>query len=186
MLLKHYWVDRDDINVFALTQEQYQTPLFGTIAPNIPGLEIIYRLTDENDIAYCLSTCPDDSVIPEAEGITILTQEEWDEEIAAYDARQESKRLDIVRKYRNTALTETDWIVIKALETGTEIPEDVKVWRQALRDLPEETPFPVNFPATPEEVSISFTNEDYQQALRTIPMINDPVPAPPEPEESLD
>ena len=186
MLIKHYWADRDNINVFAITQEQYQTPLFGTITPNIPGLEIIYRLTDENDIPYCLSTCPDDSVIPEAEGITILTQEEWDEEIATYDARQESKRLDIVRKYRDIALTETDWIVIKALETGTEIPEDVKVWRQALRDLPQETPFPVNFPAILEEVSISFTNEDYQQALRTIPMINDPVPAPLEPEESLD
>jgi hypothetical protein len=181
-LLKHYWVDRSNLNVFALSQSQYNTPLFGTVAPSIPGLEIVHRLFDENDIPFCLSTCPDESQVTETEGLWILTQEEWDAEIASYDARQEVKRFDIVRTYRDKALQETDWLVIKAKETETELSVDFKNWRQALRDLPEVSPFPITIPTPPEGVSVSFTDEEYQGALRTVPMINDPVPAPPQDE----
>lgn len=181
-LLKHYWVDRSNITIFALSQSQYNTPLFGTVAPNIPGLEIVYRIFDENGIPFCLSTCPDEVEVTETEGLTILTQEQWDEEIATYDAIQEVKRLDIVRTYRDRALTETDWIVIKAKETGTNISVDFKNWRQELRDLPQQEPFPITFPTLPEGIVVSFTDDEYQGALRSIPMINDPVPAPPQDE----
>jgi nitrogen fixation protein len=180
MLLKHYWVDRSDLNVFALTQAQYNAPLFGTVAPSIPGLEIVHRLSDENDVPFCLSTCPDDATIPTAEGISVLTQDEWDAEISTFDARQEAKRFDIVRTYRDKALAETDWLVIKAQETGTNLSTEFKTWRQALRDLPEATPFPITLPASPDGVTVSVTEEEYQGALRAVQMVNDPVPAPPQ------
>lgn len=177
-LLKHYWIDRSNLNVFALSQSQYNTPLFGTVAPSIAGLEIVHRVNDENDIPFCLSTCPDESQVTETEGLWILTQEQWDEEIASYDFKQETTRFNIVRQYRDKALQETDWLVIKAKETETELSADFKTWRQELRDLPQSESFPVSFPTAPEEVSLSFTEEEYHGALRNVPMINDPVPSP--------
>ena len=42
-----------------------------------------------------------------------------------------------LRAKRNALLTETDYIVIKAKETGTTIPTAWKTYRQALRDITE-------------------------------------------------
>jgi hypothetical protein len=42
-----------------------------------------------------------------------------------------------LRAKRNTLLTETDYIIIKAKETGTTIPTAWKTYRQALRDITE-------------------------------------------------
>ena len=42
-----------------------------------------------------------------------------------------------LRAKRDTLLTETDYIVIKAKETGTTIPTAWKTYRQALRDITE-------------------------------------------------
>ena len=107
-------------------------------------------------------------------------------EIATYDGRQEVKRFDIVRTYRDEALKETDWLVIKAKETGTNLAADFKTWRQALRDLPTVSPFPITLPTPPNGITISITEELYQGALRTVPMINDPVPAPPQDELGIE
>ena len=48
----------------------------------------------------------------------------------AYD-----RALRRLREKRNQLLAETDWIITKGLEQGTELPE-WKTYRQALRDLP--------------------------------------------------
>ena len=45
--------------------------------------------------------------------------------------------LDDLRTRRNHLLNETDYIVIKAKETGTTIPTAWKTYRQALRDITE-------------------------------------------------
>ena len=42
-----------------------------------------------------------------------------------------------LRAKRNTLLNESDYIVIKAKETGTTIPTAWKTYRQALRDITE-------------------------------------------------
>jgi len=42
-----------------------------------------------------------------------------------------------LRATRDALLNETDWIVIKAKETGTTIPTAWKTYRQALRDITE-------------------------------------------------
>ena len=43
--------------------------------------------------------------------------------------------LRIVRTERNHRLTDTDWVVAKATETGVGISTEWKTYRQALRDI---------------------------------------------------
>tara|TARA_A100001035_G_C27423229_1_gene338206 strand:- start:56 stop:316 length:261 start_codon:yes stop_codon:yes gene_type:complete len=46
------------------------------------------------------------------------------------------------RHRRDFLLSESDWVVTKALEEGNAIPSDWKTYRQALRDLPTHKNFP--------------------------------------------
>ena len=61
------------------------------------------------------------------------TQEEIDKKIAELEAAEPMR---LLRLERNQLLTETDWIITKGLEQGTELTE-WKTYRQSLRDLPE-------------------------------------------------
>mgnify|MGYP005992350935 FL=1 len=56
-----------------------------------------------------------------------------------------------LRQERNKRLTECDWVTLKAYSTDTPIPEEWKVYMQALRDLPSTTEDPANpvWPAQP-------------------------------------
>jgi hypothetical protein len=56
-----------------------------------------------------------------------------------------------IRKHRNRLLTESDWVVAKAFETNTPIPQVWIDYRQALRDIPNQENFPyeVIFPEIP-------------------------------------
>lgn len=176
-LLKHYWVDRDNPQVFAVEPAHWTRPMFGVIGFIVDGLEEVHRLVDENGVEFFLSTCPDEIVIEEKEGLKVLTQAEWDAEIAAYDARQAQKRFNCIRTYRDQLLEATDWIVIKTKEQETNLSTEFKNWRQSLRDLPEEETFPIELPTAPTGVSVDQTIYDaYVAELRSIPMINDPLP----------
>ena len=225
-LLKHYFINRDTGNWATDTR-------FGLMMPEIKELEVQYELTTENDIPFCLSTCPEffeysatvsaeqltelennsnitivssterevevtddneevrtetvyDVVYTElyileeteGEGLKIITQEEWDNEIALYDARQQQKRYDIIEALCIEILSVTDWIVIRANEQGTILSEEFKTWRQSLRDLPDGEEFPTGFPPLPTIVE----NDSKVLALyarwsevSSIPMINDPL-----------
>lgn len=59
---------------------------------------------------------------------------------------------DSVRRHRNRLLAETDWVFIKAQETGDTLPTELAVYRQALRDLTAQEGFPhtVTWPVKPE------------------------------------
>ena len=182
-LLKHYWVDRDNPSVYATTAAHYAQPRFGTIAPQIEGLDIQVRLVDENGINYCLSQCPDDTVVPDVDGVSVVTQAEWDAEIAAFDARQTVARRTVQRKYRDAVLKDTDWIVVKAKETGTNLSADFKSWRTELRDLPSVGITTDALPAAPAGVVVTEGLTDgYAGELRGTYLVNDPLPALPEPE----
>jgi hypothetical protein len=54
-----------------------------------------------------------------------------------------------LRKERNKRLTECDWVAMKAFTTDTPVPDEWKVYMQALRDLPANTTDPEN-PVWPE------------------------------------
>ena len=61
-----------------------------------------------------------------------------DEAKAAKDAEQAKS----VRASRDAKLAATDWVVIKALETGAAVPAEAAATRQALRDITSQAGFP--------------------------------------------
>jgi hypothetical protein len=194
-LLHHYWVDRNNPSVY-LTATNNQ----GKFLPRIEGLDIVHRFTDENGIECFLSQVPDEEEVTEVDpfsgitrtyikyrvtetegaGMKIIDQATWDQLIADYDARQTVLRWDVTREYRDQLLQLTDWVVIKAKETGVNLSAEFKTWRQSLRDLPNSTPFPITLPVAPAPVEgvEESVQGAYGGALRSVPMINDPLPAP--------
>ncbi len=72
---------------------------------------------------------------------------------AAYKAAKDAEQAKSVRATRDSKLAETDWVVIKATETGTPVPEAIALERQALRDITEQAGFPwtVQWPTQPLE-----------------------------------
>ena len=66
------------------------------------------------------------------------------EQEAAYRARIDEQAAASVRAQRDRLISETDWVIVKAKETGTNIPAAMKTYRQELRDLPLQEGFPHN------------------------------------------
>ena len=122
----------------------------------------------------------------EGEGLKVITQQEWDDTITEFDNRQEEKRYNILRDIRDKILEITDWIVIRDLEQQETVSTEFKIWRQALRDLPNSVEFPTFFPTPPTELE---NNTEIQELysrfdeVRGVSMINDPLPPLPELEE---
>jgi hypothetical protein len=214
-LLKHYFINRET-NTFALNTK------FGLMLPDIKGLEIVHQIEDENDIPYCLSTCPEyfeysetisgerlqelqnDTnvtvvsssevsvdgetlhsvvyqrayVLEQTEGLSVITQEEWDTEVSTYDAKQLQKRIEVLRSIRDEILSSSDWVVVKSTETGVALSTEFKDWRQSLRDLPSQQVFPSELPSIHSDVqndaSVLGAYGRWSE-VTSIPMINDPI-----------
>jgi len=69
-----------------------------------------------------------DNVIVIIDSVTKPTETQVNAKIAEV-------KLDEVRSVRNTKLAETDWVVTKHKELGTNIPTAMKTYRAALRDI---------------------------------------------------
>jgi hypothetical protein len=178
-LLKHYMVNRDNLEY--IIDEPY-----GYMYPQLPELQIVHILSKDNGVLYCLSTCADEVdgqpyTVPQTqgEGMKVITQTEWDNEISTFDNKQLIKRYDILRSLRDKMLQLTDWIVIKDVEQEQPISIDLKTWRQELRDLPNSNTFPISFPTLPtllqSNIEIQGLYTRFNE-VREIPMINDPLP----------
>lgn len=61
---------------------------------------------------------------------------------AEYKARKDAEQAANVRATRNAKLAETDWVVIKALESNAPQDFEVAAKRQALRDITAQAGFP--------------------------------------------
>jgi len=61
---------------------------------------------------------------------------------AAYKAGVDATAAESVRTERDKLMHETDWIIVKAKETSTNVPTAIKTYRQELRDLPSADGFP--------------------------------------------
>ena len=66
-------------------------------------------------------------------GQTKPTETEINNKIIELD---NAEAMRLLRIERNKRLTECDWVVTKATETGGAVSDDWKTYRQALRDLP--------------------------------------------------
>jgi hypothetical protein len=76
--------------------------------------------------------------------VTDLSDEE---KVIVDNNKAESVRID-----RNKKLSDTDWVVIKAVETNSSLPSDWIAYRQALRDISQQSGFPwdVEWPIEPK------------------------------------
>lgn len=224
-LLKHYLINRDTGN-YALTVPS------GYMYVNLEGLQVVHSVFTEDNVPYCLSTCPDTleysvtipeeqlteyqnnpdititsstqreievinegqtiteivydlvytkpHIVPETEGegMKVITQQQWDDEITAFDNRQREKRYDILRKYRDQMLELTDWMVIRSTEQEDTLSLEFKTWRQELRNLPNSVEFPSGFPTLPTELQSSTELQElynrFDEVLSVF-MINDPL-----------
>jgi hypothetical protein len=72
MYIKHYWVSYPGMDRFLI--ESNEVP---KTHPNIKGLDVKFWLTNDNGVDYCLSVCDDDAILPGGNGVTQLTEEEW-------------------------------------------------------------------------------------------------------------
>jgi hypothetical protein len=56
------------------------------------------------------------------------------------------------RAKRDRLLSESDWIVTRSIETGDAVPPEWMAYRQALRDVPEQSGFPqtIGWPVAPQ------------------------------------
>jgi hypothetical protein len=84
------------------------------------------------------------------EGTPANTNGEWVQTWVVTDASAEeianrtNDAKDSVRAERDAKLAETDWLVVKHLERNENIPGAWEVYRQALRDVPQQPGFPEN------------------------------------------
>lgn len=62
------------------------------------------------------------------------------------------KPMELLRKYRDKLLAETDWVTMRAYSTKTDVPTEWITYQQALRDLPN-TATPVLDPTSPIGIS---------------------------------
>tara|TARA_A100001201_G_C3970815_1_gene165569 strand:- start:74 stop:370 length:297 start_codon:yes stop_codon:yes gene_type:complete len=87
--------------------------------------------------------------------VQLTTEEETELDNFYANNNTFEKQIAKLRIQRNSLLIETDYIVTKNLEAGTDIPADWKTYRQSLRDLTNglttvEEVNAVVFPTKPE------------------------------------
>ena len=74
------------------------------------------------------------------EGINWLdktqTKPTEDEVNKKIDELKESESMNLLREERDRLIAQSDWMIVRAKETSTNIPAAWKTYRQALRDLP--------------------------------------------------
>ena len=105
--------------------------------------EFIEIVVNENEVYDTPTVVIETDRVVETQTKRVKTTEELTNDI-------ENKKQS-VRSERNHLLADSDWIVIKSLETNTDYT-DWKVYRQELRDVTSQATFPdVVWPTKPEE-----------------------------------
>lgn len=160
-----------NITIVSTTERQIEEEIRNPESPEQPTGD--FQTITVYDIVY-----REPHTLEESEGLSILTQEQWDNEIISFDNRQKEKRYNVLRVNRDKMLELTDWMVTKELEQGNTLDENFKTWRQALRTLPNSDTFPTSYPSLPvslqnTEELVKLTNSFDQ--IRNINMINDPL-----------
>ena len=97
---------------------------------------------------------PDDRLFTSIENLdgSYTATARTSDDIAAYDAAKDAEQAKNIRQTRDDKLKECDWIVIKNLELNANIPGVWEVYRQALRDVPNQSGFPwtITWPVEPQ------------------------------------
>ena len=85
--------------------------------------------------------------------VPFTTEEEarWDTMATEWAAGVDDRNAEEIRSQRDTILSESDWVVVKANETSTNVPDAWKTYRQELRDISSQAGFPntITWPTKP-------------------------------------
>jgi hypothetical protein len=113
------------------------------------GLDPVFETPAPTTMVY--QTAFKDGVEQDAKGNWVWkwTMSELDAEAKAAKDAEAAKA---VRAKRDNLIAETDWLVIKNLELNQNVPGKWEVYRQDLRDIPQQAGFPhnVTWPVKPE------------------------------------
>jgi len=91
-----------------------------------PGAQWVIKAASAADVTYASLDWKDESQ-------TKPTETELNNKLSELN---NAEPLRLLRVERDKRLTETDWVVAKATETGGTVSDAWKTYRQALRDLP--------------------------------------------------
>lgn len=91
-----------------------------------PGAQWVIQAASAADVTYASLDWKDESQ-------TKPTETEVNNKLSELN---NAEPLRLLRVERDKRLTESDWVVTKATETGGTVSDDWKTYRQALRDLP--------------------------------------------------
>ncbi len=91
-----------------------------------PGAQWVIQAASADDVTYASLDWKDESQ-------TKPTETELNNKLSELN---NAEPLRLLRVERDKRLTESDWVVTKATETGGTVSDDWKTYRQALRDLP--------------------------------------------------
>lgn len=91
-----------------------------------PGAQWVIQAASADDVTYASLDWKDESQ-------TKPTETEVNNKLSELN---NAEPLRLLRVERDKRLTESDWVVTKATETGGTVSDDWKTYRQALRDLP--------------------------------------------------
>jgi hypothetical protein len=65
--------------------------------------------------------------------MTTEEQAQYDKDLAEWNSKSADRKLSQIRLYRNRKLKETDYLA----NSDVTMPDNIKTWRQSLRDLPQ-------------------------------------------------
>lgn len=84
------------------------------------------------------------------DGVTKPTTDEFNAKYAEVESNYNAEQ---ARSQRDKLLSSSDWIVTKSLESGAAVPQEWLDYRQALRDVPQQSGFPddITWPTAPNE-----------------------------------
>ena len=109
--------------------------------------------SDPNPIQEYVEGTPDGNVTDGFYQTWTLQNKTFDtpEEQTAANTLHTNIKWSIIRGERNSRLAQTDWEVVKHKELGTTVPAAVTTYRQALRDITDQSdPFNITWPTKPD------------------------------------
>jgi hypothetical protein len=121
------------------------------LVDNIGAIEVEVEPTTENYYINTSGEVVEISAQPSSEHTWNWTTKQW-ENLVTEEMRQAKAAQHILAK-RKQLLQDTDWLVIRAMDTGTQIAANWQTYRQALRDITQQPgyPFTVNWPQPPSQ-----------------------------------
>ena len=108
------------------------------------------EIVDVLEHTIAAHTDEDGNDVAEEDVATTYVQSHFVGDDTTKDARLLADKWTAVRRDRDNRLTGTDWVVIKAKETSGTVPASMKTYRQALRDVPNQSdPEDITWPTKP-------------------------------------